>query len=157
MIAKLIMAGVVVLALMGAIVSFVHGQREIGRADERAKQAEAQAEHEALLAEAAEQAREDAVRTLAALQKRHAEARRQLELNALSREAANERQAKTDPIYADWRYRPLPAYVIAGHADGVRAATADPGNTSSRSVSRGDGIPAGSTATGSAPHERGTR
>lgn len=106
--AKLITIGLIALSLAGAVASFIHAQREIGRADVRAQLAEEKAELESRLAEAAEMARQDAVQQISILRKRQATTRQALTVAENDRAAANEALARTNAAYSSWRAGALP-------------------------------------------------
>lgn len=130
MLANVIVIGVIVVSLLAAIGSFVHGQREIGRAEIKAAQAEKDRKLAARDAEMDRKAKEASDEIARRQKARAVDSERKLAtMQAIARSLSDGIAAK-DPIYADWRSTRIP--------DGAPIRLRDDGNVS---TSKSRGVP----------------
>lgn len=131
---KLILAGVTVLSLLGAIASMVHSYNEGIRDEERAKiekeRVALQAKIDRENAEREEQGKEDANRLLNEADKQLKKNRAALATAERKRREEQDARAKLDLSYALWRESAVPEYPAQQLRDAVAAATADPNSRS---------------------------
>lgn len=104
--------GMILLALSawGYIALHDKKQQEIGAAEVRAQLEKERADVEADIARANQEGKLKFAALYEAALRRNREAEAKIATDALTREAANELQARTDPEYDDWRKRVVPPY-----------------------------------------------
>lgn len=106
------LGGMILLALSawGYIALHDKKQQEIGAAEVRAQLEKERADVEADIARANQEGKLKFAALYEAAVRRNRQAEQQAATDALTREAANELRARTDPEYEDWRKRVVPAY-----------------------------------------------